>query len=208
MKQIKFIFLSIIIIFLFGTLTGCKNKTEIVISDDKKDNILDDFNDDKDSLVVYFTWSNNTENMAKYIQSKTNSDIYKIIPKNPYPTTSYMEWGNLAKDERDNDSRPEIDNLLPAEEISKYDSILIGFPIWWHTAPMIIGTFLEAYDLTNVNIYPFFQGASNNNLEYYNNSMEFVKRCANSSNVFDGLYTSSTNYNEIDKYLNKNNLWR
>lgn len=208
MKQIKFIFLSIIIIFLFGTLTGCKNKTEIVISDDKKDNILDDFNDDKDSLVVYFTWSNNTENMAKYIQSKTNSDIYKIIPKNPYPTTSYMEWGNLAKDERDNDSRPEIDNLLPAEEISKYDSILIGFPIWWHTAPMIIGTFLEAYDLTNVNIYPFFQGASNNNLEYYNNSMEFVKRCANSSNVFDGLYTSSTNYNEIDKYLIKNNLWR
>ena len=208
MKQIKFIFLSIIIIFLFGTLTGCKNKTEIVISDDKKDNILDDFNDDKDSLVVYFTWSNNTENMAKYIQSKTNSDIYKIIPKNPYPTTSYMEWGNLAKDERDNDSRPEIDNLLPAEEISKYDSILIGFPIWWHTAPMIIGTFLEAYDFTNVNIYPFFQGASNSNLEYYNNSMEFVKRCANSSNVFDGLYTSSTNYNEIDKYLNKNNLWR
>lgn len=208
MKKIKFIFLSIIIIFLFGTLTGCKNKTEIVISDDKKDNILDDFNDDKDSLVVYFTWSNNTENMAKYIQSKTNSDIYKIIPKNPYPTTSYMEWGNLAKDERDNDSRPEIDNLLPAEEISKYDSILIGFPIWWHTAPMIIGTFLEAYDLTNVNIYPFFQGASNNNLEYYNNSMEFVKRCANSSNVFDGLYTSSTNYNEIDKYLIKNNLWR
>ena len=208
MKQIKFIFLSIIIIFLFGTLTGCKNKTEIVISDDKKDNILDDFNDDKDSLVVYFTWSNNTENMAKYIQSKTNSDIYKIIPKNPYPTTSYMEWGNLAKDERDNDSRPEIDNLLPAEEISKYDSILIGFPIWWHTAPMIIGTFLEAYDFTDVNIYPFFQGASNNNLEYYNNSMEFVKRCANSSNVFDGLYTSSTNYNEIDKYLIKNNLWR
>jgi len=156
-------------------------------------------------LVVYFSYSNNTEVMANYIQSAVNADIYEIEPVVPYPTTSYMIWGNSAKEERDSDARPEIKNLPSQEEIAKYDKVFIGFPIWWHTAPMIIGTFLENYVWTaNVDMYPFFQGATIGSTEYYNNSMAFVRRCAVNADVHEGLYVRYNNTAAIDEYLKEN----
>jgi len=156
-------------------------------------------------LVVYFSYSNNTEMMANYIQSSVNADIYEIDPVVPYPTTSYMIWGNSAKEERDTDARPEIKNLPSQEEIKKYDMVFIGFPIWWHTAPMIIGTFLENYVWSaDVDIYPFFQGATIGNTEYYDNSMAFVRRCAVNADVHEGLYVRYDDTAAIDEYLKEN----
>ena len=158
-------------------------------------------------LVVYFTWSNNTQNMANYIHGQTGGDIWQIVPVTPYPTTSYTEWGYSARDERDADARPAIANLLSAETVAQYDTVLVGFPIWWHTAPMIIGTFLESYEWSaDVDIYPFFQGASNSNTEYYDNSMAFVKRCAVGATVHDGLYVAWSNTSRINEYLTQNGL--
>ena len=71
----------------------------------------------------------------------------EIQPEKPYPT-DYSECGDVALIERDQNDRPAIANL--PESISEYDVILLGYPIWWHTAPMIIGTFLESYDLTGI----------------------------------------------------------
>lgn len=160
-------------------------------------------------LIVYFTWSNNTEQIANAIHSKTGGTVYEIVPVNPYPSTSYTEWGYSARDERDNDARPPIKDLLPAEAVAQFDTILIGFPIWWHTAPMIIGTFLESYEWSaDVDIYPFFQGASNSNSEYYDNSMAFVRRCAKGATVHEGLYTASSNTARINEYLTQNGLMK
>lgn len=165
--------------------------------------------DERNILIVYFTWSNNTEQMANYIHDKTGGTMYKIVPVNPYPSTSYTEWGYSARDERDNDERPPIKDLLPAETVAQYDTILIGFPIWWHTAPMIIGTFLESYEWSaDVDIYPFFQGASNSNSEYYDNSMAFVRRCAKGAIVHEGLYAASSNTSRINDYLTQNGLMK
>jgi len=70
---------------------------------------------------------------------------------------------------------------------------------------MIIGTFLESYAWTDeVNIYPFFQGASNNNSEYYTNSMNFVRTCAQGAAVQEGLYAAASNTSAIDAYLAAN----
>ena len=104
------------------------------------------------SLVVYFSWSGTTEEMASYIAEQTGADLLEIEPSNPYPD-DYTETGNVAREERDTNARPAIANL--PDSIEEYDSIFIGYPIWWHTAPMIIGTFLESYDLSGVDIYPF-----------------------------------------------------
>ena len=111
------------------------------------------------TLVVYFSWSTsgNTEKMASYIQEQTGADILKLEPVKPYPA-DYSETADVAKAERDENARPEIAN--PLESISEYDTIFIGYPIWWHTAPMIIGTFLDNYDFTGIDIYPFTQSAS------------------------------------------------
>lgn len=161
--------------------------------------------DEANILVVYFTWSNNTEVMATYIHEQTGGTLHQIEPVVPYPDTPYTEWGYDARDERDNDARPPIKGPLTQEEVSQYDTILIGFPIWWHTAPMIIGTFLESYTWTaDVDIYLFFQGASNSNSEYYDNSMSFVRRCAVGATVHEGLYASHRNTSAIDTYLAEN----
>lgn len=163
--------------------------------------------DERKILIVYFTWSNNTEQMANTIHDKIGGTMYEIVPVNPYPSTSYTEWGYSARDERDNDARPPIKDLLSAETVAQYDTILIGFPIWWHTAPMIIGTFLESYEWSaDVDIYPFFQGASNSNSEYYDNSMAFVCRCAKGATVHEGLYAASSNTSRINEYLTRNGL--
>lgn len=161
---------------------------------------------DKDGkiLVVYFSWSSsgNTEKMATTIQEQTGGTIYEIIPVDAYPT-DYTETTEVAQEEKDNNARPEIANL--PENISEYSRILVGYPIWWHTAPMIIGTFLEHYDLTGIDVYPFSQSASMNE-EQFEESMEFVRGCAGDANVHDGLFVNADDTDAIITYLNENGL--
>lgn len=154
------------------------------------------------TLIVYFSWSTsgNTEKMATYIQEQTGGDLLKLEPLNPYPT-DYEECGNVALAERDEDARPEIANL--PQSIAEYDTIFVGYPIWWHTAPMIIGTFLEHYDWTGVEIYPFAQSASMDT-EQFDNSMEFVRESAAEANVHDGLFAEATDIDGIQEYLTAN----
>lgn len=154
------------------------------------------------TLVVYFSWSTsgNTRKMAEYIQEQTGGDILELVPANPYPT-DYNETGDVAKAERDENARPEIAGL--PDSISEYDTIFVGYPIWWHTAPMIIGTFLENYDLTGVDIYPFSQSASMDT-EQFDNSMDFVRENAKGADVHDGLFAEADDTDGIMDYLTAN----
>lgn len=157
------------------------------------------YGEDGKTLVVYFSWSTsgNTEKMASYIQEQTNGDLLEIEPLNPYPA-DYEECTDVALVERDENARPEIANL--PDSIEEYDTIFIGYPIWWHTAPMIIGTFLENYDLSGVEVYPFTQSASMDT-EQFENSMEFVRESAAGANVHDGLFTEASDTEGILAYL-------
>lgn len=80
---------------------------------------------DSKTLVVYFSWSGNTEEMASYIADQVGGDLLKIEPKTAYPT-DYNECGDVAKVERDENVRPEIANL--PDSIDEYDTILVGYP--------------------------------------------------------------------------------
>lgn len=151
-------------------------------------------------LVAYFTWSGNTADMASYISEQTGGDLLELQPLNPYPD-DYSETGDVAKTERDENARPEIANL--PESLDGYDTIFIGYPIWWHTAPMIIGTFLESYDLTGIDVYPFTQSASMDT-EQFSNSMDFVRENAQRANVHDGLFVRASDTEGILDYLSEN----
>lgn len=176
-------------------------KPETIVSEEDKEK-TGVFGEDEKTLIVYFSWSasGNTEKMATYIQEQTNGDLLEIEPLNPYPT-DYEECTDVALMERDENARPEIANLPNSME--EYDTIFIGYPIWWHTAPMIIGTFLENYDLSDVNVYPFAQSASMNT-EQFENSMEFVRESAAGANVHDGLFTKNSDTEGILAYLAEN----
>lgn len=154
------------------------------------------------SLVVYFSWSGNTEEMANTIAEFTGSDLYALEPLNPYPE-DYTACTEVALDERDSNARPAIAD--PLSSVSEYDVIFIGYPIWWHTAPMIVGTFLESYDLDEIDVYPFTQSASMD-MEQFENSMAFIRECVGNGTVHDGLFSRYSNTSEITDYLSDNGL--
>ena len=102
---------------------------------------------DGKTLIVYFSWSNNTETMANYIHDRIGGDIERIVSVEAYPE-DYNETADLAKAQRDNNERPAFKELQYNPE--DYDTIFIGYPIWWYELPMIMRTFLDTYDLNFV----------------------------------------------------------
>ena len=108
------------------------------------------------NLVAYFSASGITKNVAKTLSKVLNSDIYEIKPKVPYSNADLNWMDKNARSTvgmKDYSSRPEITDK--DANIAEYDTIFVGFPIWWYIAPTIINTFLEAYDFSNKKIILF-----------------------------------------------------
>ncbi len=103
-------------------------------------------------LVAYFSWGGNTRRRAKRVQELTGADMFEIKPAKPYPT-EYELTTKVAKTEREENIRPEI--AARVSNLESYDTILLGYPIWWHDTPKLIDTFLESYDLSGKKIAPF-----------------------------------------------------
>ena len=137
-------------------------------------------------LVAYFSWSGTSERIANNIIEQTGADSFRIERETPY-SDDYNEvaYGE-AKDEADNNARPPIKN--PLASVGQYDRIVLCYPIWWHTAPMTVGTFLESYNFTGKHIYPVSQSASMDTSQYAQ-SVEFIKTCALGAIVDDGLFS-------------------
>lgn len=107
---------------------------------------------DSKILVAYFSWGGTTQRMAQEIIRQTGADLFRIEPVVPYPT-EYTPCTEVALEERDNDARPAIVGTI--ENWADYDTIFIGCPVWWHTAPMIINTFSESYSFEGKTVVPF-----------------------------------------------------
>lgn len=104
------------------------------------------------ALVVYFSWSGNTESVANEIQAQTGADIFEIVPAEPY-TDDYDALLDIAQEEQASEARPEIAQTV--ENFDQYDVIYFGFPNWWGDMPMILYTFLDEYDFSGKTIAPF-----------------------------------------------------
>lgn len=112
------------------------------------------------SAVVYFSCTDNTERIAKLIAEQTNSDIFELEAKSPY-TSDDLNWHNMDSranlEQNDASAHPEITNI---PDISAYDTIYLGYPIWWGTIPKIINTFVETGALDGKNIVAFCTSGS------------------------------------------------
>lgn len=107
-------------------------------------------------LVAYFSCTGTTEQIVKMIVQETGADIYQITPKTPYNTAdlNYRDSSTRAtREQNDPQARPAISG--PALDLRQYDTIFLGYPIWWGQAPRIISTFLESHDLNSKTIIPF-----------------------------------------------------
>ena len=108
------------------------------------------------ALVAYFSASGKTAETAKILAEKAGTDIFEIKPEVPY-TSEDLNWQNKQSrssiEMSDHSSRPAI--AAPAPDLSDYDTIFVGFPVWWYIAPTIINTFLESADFSGKKIVLF-----------------------------------------------------
>ncbi len=107
-------------------------------------------------LVSYFSASGVTKRKAEALAKEVNGDLYEIIPKQVY-TNEDLNWNNsnsrTSIEIKNKNLRPEIENI--SIDINSYETIYIGFPIWWGIAPNIIKTFIDNIDLSNKKIITF-----------------------------------------------------
>ena len=105
-------------------------------------------------LVLYFSVYGTAKIVAEEISRQTGADVVEIIPAVPYDSDRghYNALARLAKKEHDEDQRPVIQNKL---DIASYDTIFIGYPVWWYTFPMIIYTLFDQYNFSGKTIVPF-----------------------------------------------------
>ena len=108
------------------------------------------------TLVAYFSASGVTKRTAQALAQAAGADLYEIKPEVPY-TKADLNWmdkkSRSTLEMQDKSSRPAI--IKGDVDVSGYDTILVGFPIWWYIAPTIINTFLESYDFSGKKIVLF-----------------------------------------------------
>lgn len=117
--------------------------------------------DTQRTLVAYFSATGTTARVAREIADVTGGELFRIEPQSPY-TDADLNWND--KDSRssvemnDPQARPAMKPFT--QNIADYDTIFIGYPIWWDLAPRIINTFIESYDLQGKTLIPFATSGS------------------------------------------------
>ena len=131
---------------------------------------------DLNILIAYYSYSGNTEGMAKEIQNQVGGDLYQIER-----AVEYDDLNTEAEEEINKGIRPELAGSV--DNMDQYDVIFIGYPIWWDEAPAMINSFLESYDLTDKFVIPFCTSTSDG----IENSLESIRSSAKGAAVLDGL---------------------
>ena len=115
------------------------------------------------TLVAYFSATGTTKAAAQRLAKEKNADLFEIAPETPY-TSADLDWTNKQSrstlEMKDRSSRPAIKGTCP--NIADYDTVWIGFPVWWYTAPTIVNTFIEAHDLSGKTLCVFATSGGSN----------------------------------------------
>ncbi len=145
-------------------------------------------------LVAYFSASGVTKKVAEMVAEAGNCDLYEITPKMPY-TKADLNWmdknARSTVEMNDKKFRPEI----AGEEldVSAYDEILVGFPVWWYVAPTIINTFLEKYDFSGKKIILFATSGGSG----FGNTVSELQPSAPNAQIVEGKVLNRMSKQEI-----------
>ena len=147
MKRSEFVLGALSVAFL-----GC---TKNIIAGDTK-NIKERI-EMKKPLVIYFSATGTTKGKAEILARVLGADLREIVPAERY-TAADLDWhdkkSRSSVEMADKSSRPAIAETVG--NMAEYDTVFLGFPIWWYIAPTIVNTFLEAHDLAGKRVVPFF----------------------------------------------------
>lgn len=208
MKKLTALFLSLVLVF---ALAACSNNADSEAKNtepqtQQTENASADAQNETVSsgktLVVYFSASGNTENAAKYIANETNGNLFELEPKDAY-TDADLNWqdeGSRVNYEHDNESARDIELVSTApQNWEEYDTVFIGYPIWWGIAAWPVDTFVKANDFTGKTVVPFCTSASSGLGE----SGELLKDMAGTGNWLEGKrFQSSVSESEVADWVN------
>ena len=142
------------------------------------------------TLVAYFSATGTTMEAAIRLAKAANADLHEIVPETLY-TPADLNWRDKSSrssvEMADKSSRPAIANRV--ENMAQYDTVLVGFPIWWYIAPTIVNTFLEQYDLKDKTVIPFFTSGGSGAGE----TLKYLKPSAP-----DAHWVEPKNFNYLD----------
>ena len=155
------------------------------------------------TLVVYFSATGNTKAVAGEIARLTGADLYEIVPAVPY-TDDDLNYNNnncrANQEMNDASARPAIGSR--AIDVSSYDIVFIGYPIWWGTMPRIINTFLDTYDLSGKAVLPFCTSGSSGIAQ----SVSDIRAAEPAADVRGGLRASGANDSSIENWIADNGI--
>ena len=149
------------------------------------------------TLVAYFSATGTTMDVASRLARVTGSDLFAIVPADPY-TSADLNW-------RDKQSRSTLEAADPSyrptitsrvEHIEDYDTVFLGFPIWWYVAPAIINTFLESYDLAGKTIVLFATSGGSG----MGRAASVLKACAPNAKIVDGGTLNNASDTELKNF--------
>lgn len=149
-------------------------------------------------LVAYFSASGATAKVAETLAEAIGADVYEIEPKVPY-TKADLDWTNKQSrssiEMNDPASRPAIAGVR--DNMADYDTLFVGFPIWWYVAPTIINTFMESYDLTGKTIIPF---ATSGGSGMGKTNEQLLPSCAGAKLVEGKVFKSNISKAEMNQW--------
>ena len=156
-------------------------------------------------LIAYFSASGVTAKTAKKLAKAAKADMYEIIPAKPY-TNDDLNWQNKKSrssiEMSDKAFRPALADTNA--DISKYDTILLGFPIWWYVAPTIVNTFLESYDFSGKTIILF---ATSGGSGFGNTVTELKPSVSNDTVIKEGkILNGNPSVSELEKWVKSMNI--
>lgn len=139
-------------------------------------------------LVAYFSASGRTAALAKKLAEAAGADLYEIKPAVPY-TSADLNWQNKQSrsslEMSDHSSRPAIEPVTA--EIAEYDTVYVGFPVWWYIAPTVINTFLESADFSGKRIILFATSGGSG----FGKAVQNLKGSAPNAEIIEGKVNPS-----------------
>lgn len=152
------------------------------------------------TLVAYFSATGTTHKVAQQIAQATGGRLYPIRPEQPY-TDADLDWTDKSSrstlEMQDPASRPAIIMELHEKDMKDYDTLFIGFPIWWNVAPHAVNTFIESYDLSGKVLIPFATSGSSS----ISNSVKELKKAYPDYNWQEGKLLNGDPKAEVEKWL-------
>lgn len=151
-------------------------------------------------LVAYFSASGVTAKVAETLAEAIGADIYEIEPEIPYSNAD-LDWkdknSRSTLEMNDPTSRPAIKGQR--DNMDDYDTVFVGFPIWWYVAPTIINTFLESYDLSGKTIIPF---ATSGSSDMGKTNEMLMASCSGAKLIEGKVFKSNVSKAEMNAWAN------